>query len=109
MYSLAVAAFLALTAYAHAQDPLIYVEVNPTTDEVEDVERRYTPELVQELQSAKAFPMDGIGRLGHDPPHGPSADWRVLTTADAAGTNGLTCLVKHEGAQDSIFFWSPIQ
>ncbi|RVE41395.1 hypothetical protein evm_013956 [Chilo suppressalis] len=39
---------------------------------------------------AQAFPMDGIGRLGHDPPRGPSADWRVLTTADAAETNGLT-------------------
>ncbi|RVE50707.1 hypothetical protein evm_004617, partial [Chilo suppressalis] len=33
---------------------------------------------------------DGIGRLGHDPPRGLSADWWVLTTADAAGTNGLT-------------------
>ncbi|RVE54333.1 hypothetical protein evm_001160 [Chilo suppressalis] len=42
--------------------------------------------------------MDGIGRLGHDPPRGPSADWWVLTTADAAGTNGLTCLPKHRGA-----------
>ncbi|RVE41388.1 hypothetical protein evm_013966 [Chilo suppressalis] len=37
---------------------------------------------------AQAFPMDEIGRLGHDPPRGPSADWWVLTTADAAGTNG---------------------
>ncbi|RVE53140.1 hypothetical protein evm_002237 [Chilo suppressalis] len=44
---------------------------------------------------AQPFPMDGIGRLGHDPPRGPSADWRVLTTADAAGTNGLTHLPKH--------------
>ncbi|RVE40361.1 hypothetical protein evm_014989 [Chilo suppressalis] len=33
---------------------------------------------------AQAFPMDGIGRLVHDPTRGPSADWRVLTTADAA-------------------------
>ncbi|RVE41380.1 hypothetical protein evm_013969 [Chilo suppressalis] len=41
--------------------------------------------------------MDGIGRLGHDPPRGPSADWRVLTTADAAGTNGLTLLLRKEG------------
>ncbi|RVE46054.1 hypothetical protein evm_009278 [Chilo suppressalis] len=48
---------------------------------------------------AQAFPMDGIGRLGHDPPRGPSADWRVLTTADAAGTNGLTCLPKHGGTR----------
>ncbi|RVE43368.1 hypothetical protein evm_011985 [Chilo suppressalis] len=52
---------------------------------------------------AQAFSMDGIGRLGHDPPRGPSADWRVLTTADAAGTNGLTCLPKHGGTRDRIF------
>ncbi|RVE53433.1 hypothetical protein evm_002003 [Chilo suppressalis] len=38
---------------------------------------------------AQAFPMDGIGRLDHDPPRGPSSDWWVLTTADAAGTNGF--------------------
>ncbi|RVE44983.1 hypothetical protein evm_010347 [Chilo suppressalis] len=56
----------------------------------------------------QTFPMDGIGRLGHDPPRGPSADWWVLATADAAGTNGLTCLPKHGGARDSKF-WSPIQ
>jgi hypothetical protein len=27
---------------------------------------------------------------------GPNAGWWVLTTANAAGTNGLTCLPKHE-------------
>ncbi|RVE48661.1 hypothetical protein evm_006732 [Chilo suppressalis] len=43
----------------------------------------------------QAFPMDGIGRLGHEPPRGRSADCRELTTADAAGTKGLTCLPKH--------------
>ncbi|RVE40362.1 hypothetical protein evm_014988 [Chilo suppressalis] len=52
---------------------------------------------------AQAFPMDGTGRLGRDPPRGPSADWWVLTTADATGTNGLTCLPKHGGARDSKF------
>ncbi|RVE48522.1 hypothetical protein evm_006833 [Chilo suppressalis] len=52
---------------------------------------------------AQAFPMDGIGKLGHDPPRGHSADWRVLTTAYAAGTNGLTCLPKHGGARDNNF------
>ncbi|RVE41113.1 hypothetical protein evm_014238 [Chilo suppressalis] len=57
---------------------------------------------------AQAFPMDGIGRLSHDPPRRPSADWRVLTTADAAGTNFLTCLSKHGGTRDRNF-WSPIQ
>ncbi|RVE41015.1 hypothetical protein evm_014335 [Chilo suppressalis] len=51
----------------------------------------------------QAFPMDGIGRLRHDPPRGPSADWWVLSTADATGTNGLTCLPKHGGARDSKF------
>jgi hypothetical protein len=34
-------------------------------------------------------------RTGHNPPRGPSADWWVLTTANAAGTNSLTCLRKH--------------
>ncbi|RVE40311.1 hypothetical protein evm_015039 [Chilo suppressalis] len=52
---------------------------------------------------AQAFHMDGIGRLGHDPPRGPNADWWVLTTANAAGTNGLMCLPKHGGARDSKF------
>ncbi|CAH0403655.1 unnamed protein product [Chilo suppressalis] len=55
------------------------------------------------IDSKTAFPMDGIGRLGHDPPRGPSADWRVLMTAYAAGTNGLTCLPKHGGTRDSKF------
>ncbi|RVE40026.1 hypothetical protein evm_015324 [Chilo suppressalis] len=49
---------------------------------------------------AQAFPTDGKGRLGHDPPRGPSVDWRVLTTADPAGTNGLTCLPKHGGTRE---------
>ncbi|RVE49713.1 hypothetical protein evm_005583 [Chilo suppressalis] len=52
---------------------------------------------------AQAFNMDGIGKLGHDPPRGPSADWRMLTTADAAGTNGLTCLPKRGGTRDRRF------
>ncbi|RVE43924.1 hypothetical protein evm_011435 [Chilo suppressalis] len=55
----------------------------------------------------QAFPTDGIGRLGHDPPRGPSADWRVLTTADAPLTNGLTCLPKHGGTRDRRFFGHP--
>jgi hypothetical protein len=38
---------------------------------------------------------DHIRKTGHNPPRGPSADWWVLTTANAAGTNGLTCLPKH--------------
>ncbi|RVE54887.1 hypothetical protein evm_000254 [Chilo suppressalis] len=52
---------------------------------------------------AQAFPIDGIGRLGHAPQRGPSANWWVLTTADAVGTNGLTCLPMHGGARDSKF------
>jgi hypothetical protein len=42
-----------------------------------------------------------------NPPRGPSAGWWVLTTANAAGTNGLTCLPKHGGSRDNKF-WSPI-
>jgi hypothetical protein len=37
------------------------------------------------------------------PLRGPSADWWVLTTANAAPTNGLTCLPKHGGGRDSKF------
>jgi hypothetical protein len=36
-----------------------------------------------------------LRKTGHNPPRGPSA-WWVLTTANAAGNNGLTCLPKHE-------------
>jgi hypothetical protein len=36
---------------------------------------------------------------GHNPRE-PSAGWWVLTTANTAGTNGLTCLPKHGGALD---------
>jgi hypothetical protein len=42
-------------------------------------------------------------RTGHNPPSGPSVDWWVLTSANAARTNGLTCLLKHKGARDNIF------
>jgi hypothetical protein len=48
-----------------------------------------------------------IRRTGHNPPRGPSVVWWMLTTANAAGTNGLTCLPKHE--LEIINFWSPIQ
>jgi hypothetical protein len=34
-------------------------------------------------------------------------EW-MLTTAYAAGTNSLTCLPKHVGAQDNKI-WAPIQ
>jgi hypothetical protein len=44
-----------------------------------------------------------IRRTGHNPPRGPSAGWWVLTTADAAGTNGLTSLRKHGGARENKF------
>jgi hypothetical protein len=42
-------------------------------------------------------------RTGYNPPRGRSAVWWVLTTANAAGTNGLTCLPKH-----SISIWVSI-
>jgi hypothetical protein len=41
--------------------------------------------------------------MGHNPPRGPSAGWWVLTTANVAGTDGLTCLPKHGGARDNGF------
>jgi hypothetical protein len=51
---------------------------------------------------AQAFLMEiHIWRTGHNPPRGRSAG--VLTTANAAGTNGLTCRSKHGGAQDKKF------
>jgi hypothetical protein len=36
---------------------------------------------------------------GHNSPRKASADWWVLTTANAAETNDLTCLRKHVGAR----------
>jgi hypothetical protein len=44
-----------------------------------------------------------IRRTGHNPPHGPSAGWWVLTASNAAGANGLTCLPKHGEAGDKKF------
>ncbi|RVE49088.1 hypothetical protein evm_006209 [Chilo suppressalis] len=64
------------------------------------------------IGGARAFPMDRIGRLGHNPPRGPSMDWWVLTTAEETGTNGLTCLLKLRASESTeleiINFWSPI-
>ncbi|RVE44724.1 hypothetical protein evm_010628, partial [Chilo suppressalis] len=45
------------------------------------------------IARAEAFPMDEIGRLGHNPPRRPNA----------AGINGLTCLPKHGGTRDRTF------
>jgi hypothetical protein len=44
-----------------------------------------------------------IRRTAHNPLHGPSAGWWVLTSANATGTNGLTYLPKHGGARDNKF------
>jgi hypothetical protein len=38
-----------------------------------------------------------------NPPREPSADWWLLTTTNATGTNGLTCLPKHGGVRDNTF------
>ncbi|CAH0398113.1 unnamed protein product [Chilo suppressalis] len=46
-----------------------------------ETEERIRQSLLIPIAGAQAFPMDGIGRLDHDPLRGPSAD------ADAAGTN----------------------
>ncbi|CAH0403028.1 unnamed protein product [Chilo suppressalis] len=50
---------------------------------------RYKP-LNVPTAGAQAFPRDGIGRLGHDPPRRPSADWRggVLLAVDSRATGG---------------------
>jgi hypothetical protein len=46
-----------------------------------------------------------MNRTGNNPPRGPDAGWWVrLTPANAAGTNGLTCLPKHGGTRDDTFF-----
>jgi hypothetical protein len=45
--------------------------------------------------------------LRHGPSSEPRAGWWVLTTAKAAGTNGLTCLPKHEEARDNNFLVTP--
>jgi hypothetical protein len=49
---------------------------------------------------SQAFLMDHISRTSN-PPRGPSADWWVITTANAAGTNGLP---KHGEVRDNNFF-----
>jgi hypothetical protein len=41
--------------------------------------------------------------MGHNSPCGPSDNWWVLTSANAAGTNGLTCHPKHGGARENKF------
>jgi hypothetical protein len=52
---------------------------------------------------AQAFLIDYTRRTGHKPPREPSLGWCMLTTANAADTNGLTCLPKHERSRDSKF------
>jgi hypothetical protein len=47
--------------------------------------------------------MEDIKRTGHNLPREPSAGWCVLTTANAARTNGLTCLPKDGGARDNKY------
>jgi hypothetical protein len=42
-----------------------------------------------------------IRRTGHNPPSGSSADWLVLTPANAAGTDSLTCFPNYGGARDN--------
>jgi hypothetical protein len=39
--------------------------------------------------------------MGHNPSRVSSADWWVLTTANAVETNGLRCLSKHGGSTDN--------
>jgi hypothetical protein len=49
------------------------------------------------------IPLLHIRRTCHNPPRGPCAGWWVLTTANATGTNSLTCLLKHGGVRDNKF------
>jgi hypothetical protein len=44
-----------------------------------------------------------IRRTGHNPPRGPKTDWWVLTTSTAAGTNGLTWLLKLGETRENKF------
>ncbi|CAG9784926.1 unnamed protein product [Diatraea saccharalis] len=53
------------------------------------------------------LPYGWLRRMGHDPPRWPNADWRVLTTANAAGTNGLTCLPKY-GVANNFLVTHPV-
>ncbi|RVE47841.1 hypothetical protein evm_007472 [Chilo suppressalis] len=64
-------------------------------DDQDMIKTAMSDEVTKQLAAA--------GRLGQDPPRGPSTDWRVLTTADVAGTNGLTCPPKHGGTRDRGF------
>ncbi|CAG9791708.1 unnamed protein product [Diatraea saccharalis] len=65
-------------------------------------ERDYSsPALLRPHCRGSGLPYGWLRRMGHDPPRWPNA--RVLTTANAAGTNGLTCLPKHEVARDNNF------
>ncbi|CAH2982326.1 unnamed protein product [Chilo suppressalis] len=90
-------------------------EVNETEKIITSNLEQWREELFGEKDLAPQFDFNGdLGRFvevrlslrmeeeGRDPPRGPSADWRVLTTADAAGTNSLTGLPKH-GDRDSEF------
>jgi hypothetical protein len=63
---------------------------------------RSTTPLVYGENFVCLYPLLGTGlpyglhirKMGHNPPREPIVDWRVPTTVNAAGTNGLTCLRK---------------
>jgi hypothetical protein len=57
--------------------------------------RPYHQPINIDTAGALAFLMDYTQGEWANPPRWPSADWWALTTANAAGTNGLTCLPKH--------------
>jgi hypothetical protein len=57
----------------------------------------------QPINVPTVFLMDYTQEQRGIPPRGPSAVWLVLTTANAAGTNGLACLPKHGEARDNKF------
>jgi hypothetical protein len=66
-----------------------------------DLDNHHHQPINVPIAGAQAFLMDylqGEQALAHHA--GPVANWWVLSAANAAGTNGLTCLPKHGGARD---------
>jgi hypothetical protein len=73
------------------------------------MERRYIESAAQMIPvTAYASVVLHIKRTGHNLPRELRTDWWVLTTANAAGTNGTKCIPKHGGARDNKF-WLPIR
>jgi hypothetical protein len=68
-------------------------------DQIVNPTRRYTSPPACECPHCWGTGLSYRQRIRTDrnPPLVPSVDWWVLTTANVAGTNGLTCFLKHGG------------